>query len=207
MRPQQPLMETPGNLFVVAAPSGAGKSSLVKALLELDSHLAVSVSHTTRAPRGQEQDGREYWFIDEPAFKATFTLTATVASNFLAVGNMPVMREETISASQKRVSFAPTPKMSSYLFVFTAGELDRITANAGGVTVSYFEWVQNRQGYYWTIGEIHDRLKASMEAEGRAIWTCAKEHGITLRSAAYVHALGRLAEAIEAHGTQQFFTS
>ena len=63
-------METPGNLFVVAAPSGAGKSSLVKALLELDSHLAVSVSHTTRAPRGQERHGREYWFIDEPEFRS-----------------------------------------------------------------------------------------------------------------------------------------
>jgi guanylate kinase len=63
-------METPGNLFVVAAPSGAGKSSLVKALLELDSHLAVSVSHTTRAPRGQEQDGREYWFVSEAEFRA-----------------------------------------------------------------------------------------------------------------------------------------
>ena len=63
-------METPGNLFCVAAPSGAGKSSLVKALLELDSHLAVSVSHTTRAPRGQEQQGREYCFIDEATFRA-----------------------------------------------------------------------------------------------------------------------------------------
>ncbi len=63
-------METPGNLFCVAAPSGAGKSSLVKALLELDSHLMVSVSHTTRAPRGQEIDGREYWFVDEPAFRS-----------------------------------------------------------------------------------------------------------------------------------------
>ncbi len=63
-------METPGNLFVIAAPSGAGKSSLVNALLELDSHLALSVSHTTRAPRGQEQHGREYWFVDEPAFRA-----------------------------------------------------------------------------------------------------------------------------------------
>ena len=60
----------PGNLFVVAAPSGAGKSSLVKALLELDSHLAVSISHTTRKPRGQEQPGREYHFIDEPEFRA-----------------------------------------------------------------------------------------------------------------------------------------
>jgi guanylate kinase len=63
-------MEYPGNLFAVAAPSGAGKSSLVKALLELDSHLVVSISHTTRTPRGQEQDGREYHFVDEPTFRS-----------------------------------------------------------------------------------------------------------------------------------------
>jgi guanylate kinase len=63
------MIETPGNLFVVAAPSGAGKSSLVKALLEVDARLAVSVSHTTRAPRGQEQHGREYWFIAQPEFR------------------------------------------------------------------------------------------------------------------------------------------
>jgi guanylate kinase len=63
-------METPGNLFCVAAPSGAGKSSLVKALLELDSRLAVSVSHTTRAPRGQEVHGREYWFVGADEFEA-----------------------------------------------------------------------------------------------------------------------------------------
>ncbi|NBQ89916.1 MAG: guanylate kinase [Betaproteobacteria bacterium] len=58
----------PGCLFVVAAPSGAGKSSQVKALLGADPQLAVSVSHTTRAPRGQEAHGREYWFIDDAAF-------------------------------------------------------------------------------------------------------------------------------------------
>ena len=63
-------MDSPGNLFVVAAPSGAGKSSLVTSLLELDSHLVVSISHTTRAPRGQEQEGREYHFVDEARFRA-----------------------------------------------------------------------------------------------------------------------------------------
>jgi guanylate kinase len=63
-------MDYPGNLFVVAAPSGAGKSSLVKALLELDSHLVVSISHTTRQPRGQEQQGREYHFISDREFRA-----------------------------------------------------------------------------------------------------------------------------------------
>jgi guanylate kinase len=60
----------PGNLFVVAAPSGAGKSSLVKALMELDAGVQPSVSHTTRAPRGQEFDGREYFFIDDAQFDA-----------------------------------------------------------------------------------------------------------------------------------------
>jgi guanylate kinase len=63
-------MEYPGNLFVVAAPSGAGKSSLVKALMELDSHVQPSVSHTTRAPRGQEKHGREYFFVSDAEFDA-----------------------------------------------------------------------------------------------------------------------------------------
>ncbi|MGJ7490231.1 guanylate kinase [Variovorax sp. ZT4R33] len=63
-------MDYPGNLFVVAAPSGAGKSSLVKALMELDSAVQPSVSHTTRAPRGQEKHGREYFFASASEFDA-----------------------------------------------------------------------------------------------------------------------------------------
>lgn len=61
-------MDYPGNLFVVAAPSGAGKSSLVKALRELDARVYPSVSHTTRAPRGQEKHGREYYFVSDQEF-------------------------------------------------------------------------------------------------------------------------------------------
>ncbi|HPU20433.1 MAG TPA: guanylate kinase [Alicycliphilus sp.] len=63
-------MDYPGNLFVVSAPSGAGKSSLVKALMELDARVQPSVSHTTRAPRGQEKHGREYFFASEQEFDA-----------------------------------------------------------------------------------------------------------------------------------------
>ena len=62
-------MDYPGNLFVVSAPSGAGKSSLVKALLELDSQVYRSISHTTRAPRGQEKHGREYFFASREDFE------------------------------------------------------------------------------------------------------------------------------------------
>jgi guanylate kinase len=61
-------MDYPGNLFVVAAPSGAGKSSLVKALMEIDAGVAPSVSHTTRPPRGQEKHGREYFFLSDEEF-------------------------------------------------------------------------------------------------------------------------------------------
>jgi guanylate kinase len=71
-------MEYPGNLYVVAAPSGAGKSSLVNALLELDANLQPSVSHTTRAPRGQEKHGREYFFASEQEFDAMVLADAFV---------------------------------------------------------------------------------------------------------------------------------
>ena len=71
-------MEYPGNLYVVAAPSGAGKSSLVNALLELDSNVQPSVSHTTRAPRGQEKHGREYFFASQQEFDAMILAEAFV---------------------------------------------------------------------------------------------------------------------------------
>ncbi|MBN9259566.1 MAG: glutamate dehydrogenase, partial [Hyphomicrobium sp.] len=100
-----------------------------------------------------------------------------------------------------------TPEADEILAKADVVVLPDILANAGGVTVSYFEWVQNRQGYYWTEQEIHGRLQSIMEREGRTIWELSRQKGIPMRTGAYVHALGRLAEAIEAHGTQSFFTS
>jgi len=58
-----------GNLFVISAPSGAGKSTILKKLLAKVPNLAFSVSHTTRAPRPGESNGREYHFVDRPAFE------------------------------------------------------------------------------------------------------------------------------------------
>ena len=71
-------MNHPGNLFVITAPSGAGKSSLVKALMAADPALQLSVSHTTRAPRGQEQSGRDYYFVSPEAFEAMVQADAFV---------------------------------------------------------------------------------------------------------------------------------
>ena len=60
----------PGNLFVVVAPSGAGKTSLVTALLERDSNIKLSISYTTRPPREGEVDGRDYHFVSRERFEA-----------------------------------------------------------------------------------------------------------------------------------------
>ncbi|MBP2227852.1 Glu/Leu/Phe/Val family dehydrogenase [Azospirillum agricola] len=98
-----------------------------------------------------------------------------------------------------------TPEADRILEGKGAIVLPDILANAGGVTVSYFEWVQNRQGYYWNLKEIHERLRTIMETEGRRVWDMRESKGIPMRTAAYAHALERLASAIAAHGTQPFF--
>lgn len=72
---------------------------------------------------------------DEPAFKAVFELTVTVPAAFLAVSNMPIASETPVDAATKRVAFAPTPRMSSYLFALIAGELERATVKAGEVEI------------------------------------------------------------------------
>jgi guanylate kinase len=87
-----------GRLFVIAAPSGAGKTSLVKALLERRPELHVSISHTTRARRPTEEPGREYYFVTVPEFqeliaKNEFLEYAQVFDNFYGTGRRPVEQQ------------------------------------------------------------------------------------------------------------------
>jgi guanylate kinase len=84
-----------GRLFVIAAPSGAGKTSLVKALLQRRPELHVSISHTTRARRPTEEHGREYYFVAVPEFQALlaqgqFLEHAQVFDNYYGTGRKPV---------------------------------------------------------------------------------------------------------------------
>jgi guanylate kinase len=84
-----------GRLFVIAAPSGAGKTSLVKALLQRRPELHVSISHTTRARRPTEEHGREYYFVTMPEFEelvanGEFLEHARVFDNYYGTGRRPV---------------------------------------------------------------------------------------------------------------------
>jgi guanylate kinase len=87
-----------GNLYIIAAPSGAGKTSLVNALLKSDADIALSVSYTTRAPRPGEVDHREYHFIVKPEFLAMiergeFLEHAEVHGNYYGT-SAPWIREQ-----------------------------------------------------------------------------------------------------------------
>lgn len=80
-----------------------------------------------------------------------------------------------------------------------------ILANAGGVTVSYYEWIQNRSGDYWTADTVQERLENRMRHQFTQVMELARQHQVSLRVAAYALALQRLGNAAEATGTRDLF--
>ena len=100
MTSEQPRIERRGLLLVLSSPSGAGKTSLARALLDTDPDIRLSVSATTRKPRPGEVDGEDYWFVDEAKFKAmvaedAFLEWATVFGNYYGTPRAPI--EEAVS--------------------------------------------------------------------------------------------------------------
>ncbi|MFA5358729.1 MAG: Glu/Leu/Phe/Val dehydrogenase [Patescibacteria group bacterium] len=93
-----------------------------------------------------------------------------------------------------------TPEADVKLFKKSVVVCPDVLTNAGGVTVSYFEWVQNLQGYYWTEKEVFSKLQPIMESSFAAVWDISQEKKVDLRTASFVLAIKRVVEAMKARG-------
>jgi len=93
-----------------------------------------------------------------------------------------------------------TPEADKVLFEKGIVLVPDILANAGGVTVSYFEWVQNLMNYYWTFEEVQEKQKALMHKSFEEIWQLKEEHEVDMRTAAYMMSIKRIATAMKLRG-------
>ena len=93
-----------------------------------------------------------------------------------------------------------TPEADRILHEKGVVVLPDVLANAGGVAVSYFEWVQNRMGYYWSNEEVDERLRAVMANAFNDVHVSMKKYQIDMRTAAYVTAVQKIVEAMKALG-------
>ena len=93
-----------------------------------------------------------------------------------------------------------TPEADDIFFKRKVLVLPDFLSNAGGVTVSYFEWVQNQAGYYWTEKEVYDRLDQKMTEATHAVLDAAKKYNIDPRTAAYTVSVKRVADAMKLRG-------
>ena len=93
-----------------------------------------------------------------------------------------------------------TPEADEILYKNKIISFPDVLSNAGGVTTSYFEWVQNNMGYYWKKEEVFEKLKVIMDKAFMEVWTRYKERKTSLRMAAYMGAVDRVVKAMRLKG-------
>ncbi len=110
------------------------------------------------------------------------------AKHIIEVANGPIQTDAEATLEQRGVSILPD-----------------VLVNAGGVTVSYFEWVQNRSGYPWDLEEVREKLEKQMTHAFEQVWQLSRSEQRSFRSAAYAVAMRRIGEAVMSHGTREYF--
>lgn len=151
-------------------------------------------------PASEMRDGSRDMTNAEMLEQECDLLVPAAIENVITASNAPRVKAKAVL----ELANGPcTPEADAVLWKRGITVVPDILANAGGVTVSYFEWTQNKAGYYWSLREVHERLQSKMAAEFGEIYDVAQSKKVDMRTAAYVHALQRLAPALESTGTRR----
>ncbi len=154
---------------------------------------SVSIAHVGSPISNDELLALDVDVLIPAAIEGVITLenVDSIGAKFIVEGaNGPILSEADTILSAKGILVVPD-----------------VLANAGGVTVSYYEWIQNRSGEAWPLEKVREKLSVAMETAFDQVWDISQTEKCTLREAAYRKALRRLASAIDAHGDQAYFTA
>ena len=152
----------------------------------LNDFLAHSNGALTDFPGVEKIDHAAFWAVD-----CDIMLPAALENQITTV-NAPSIRARLIVEGANGPT---TPEAEDILLAQDAIILPDVLANAGGVTVSYFEWVQNASSFFWTESDINARLDRALSDAFRVIWDVGQERKLPLRTAAFVVACTRVLEA------------
>jgi glutamate dehydrogenase (NAD(P)+) len=159
--------------------------------------IAALMKHRSETGSITGFDGGEEMDKTEAMFLETDVLIPAAKENVITSQTAGKLRTKILceGANGPSTHFADPILSDKGIFI-----IPDILANAGGVTVSYFEWVQDRQGYFWSEGMVNDRLEEIMVNSFQDVVAYADKHGVNNRLAAYMLSLDRVAQAIRLRG-------
>jgi glutamate dehydrogenase (NAD(P)+) len=158
----------------------------VPAMMEYSSH-----SGTIEGYRAEVISPEQFWEVD------CDILIPAALEGQLTAKNAPKIKAKLVIEGANGPT---TPEADDILRERNILVCPDVIANAGGVTVSYFEWVQDFSSFFWTEEEINERLVRIMQEAFRAIWQVAQDNKVTLRTAAFIVACTRILQAREMRG-------
>ncbi len=194
-----------GNVGSVSARLLAGVGSKIVAItdwqggvynakgLDLEKLAAFKAEHRTVAgfPGGDSLSNQQLFALDVDV------LIPAALENQITIENAPTIRAKVIIEGANGPT---TPEANDYLHENGFFLVPDILANGGGVTASYFEWVQDRYGYFWTENEVNERLEQKMHQAFHAVVALKDQHKVDMRTAAYMLGIQRVATVTKLRG-------
>lgn len=188
------IMKLGGKVVAVAEfEKGKGAFGIYKAegftFAELEA--AKAEGSLTKVPGAKEISIDEFWALDVDA------IAPCALENAITAKEAELIKTKLICEG---ANGPITPEADEILYKKGVVVIPDILANAGGVTVSYFEWVQNLYGYYWTEKEVEEKEERAMVDAFKPIWELKLEKNVSFRQATYMKSIKRVAEAMKIRG-------